>query len=120
MRGHKTARVRSLWYDAEMSAIISLAELTLLQHLHEHGGVAGGRIGLDPKVIKRDLRISMTRLEEDSASLAAHGFAGVRHTRPGADNASPSTCSAIWVTSKGQAYLRRSQSGPGVGTTPNR
>jgi hypothetical protein len=103
-----------------MSANLSPAELTLLQYLHDHAGVAGGRIGLDPKAIKRELRISVTRLAEDSASLAAHGFAGVRHTRPGADDVPSTTCSAIWVTSKGQDYLRRSQSGPRAGMTPSR
>jgi hypothetical protein len=93
-----------------MSPTISQAELTLLQYLHQHAGISGGRIGLDPKAIRRDLRINMPRLAEDSASLAAHGFAGVRHTRPGADDVPSSTCSAIWVTSKGEDYLRRSQS----------
>ena len=101
-----------------MSANISQAELTLLQYLHEHSGVSGGRIGLDPKPITRELRISMTQLAEHSAALAAHGFAGVRHTRPGADEVPSSTCSAIWVTSKGQDYLRRSQSRPAAAKTP--
>jgi hypothetical protein len=97
-----------------MSTNISPAELTLLRYLHERTGGSGGRIALDPKAIKRGLRISATQLAEDSASLAAHGFAGVRHTRFGLDHVPVDTCSGIWVTSKGEAYLNGSHSVPGV------
>lgn len=89
----------------------------LLQYLHEHAGVSGGRIGLDPKSIKRGLRISETRLAEDAAALAAHGLAGVRHTRPRDEGAHTPISSAIWVTSKGEDYLRRFRVSPGVATT---
>jgi hypothetical protein len=91
-----------------MSTNISPAELTLLQYLHDRAGVSGGRIALDPKAIKRGLRISATQLAEAAASLAAHGFAGVRHTRFGLNHVPVDTCSGIWVTSKGEAYLTRS------------
>ena len=100
------------WYTADMWTDISPEEMTLLQYLHEHSGVRGGRIGLDPKVIKRELRISSERLDVDSASLAAHGLAGVRHTRTGSDERPSSTCSAIWVTIKGEDYLTRSRLRP--------
>jgi hypothetical protein len=99
-----------------MSTTISPAELTLLRYLHDRAAVAGDRIALDPKAIKRGLRISTTQLAEDSASLAAHGFAGVRHTRFGLDHVPVDTCSGIWVTSKGEAYLNGSHSAPGVTT----
>jgi hypothetical protein len=85
--------------------------LTLLQYLYDRSGIPGGRIGLDPKGIMRALRITVERFAEDSASLAAHGFAGRRCLR-GADGAASSTCSAIWVTSKGEDYLEQSQTGP--------
>ena len=85
---------------------ISDSELTVLQYLQEHSGVSGGRIALDPKYIKRGLRVSMDRLTEDSAALATHGFAGVRHARRDDEDASPPTCSAIWVTCEGENYLR--------------
>jgi hypothetical protein len=97
-----------MWTD------ISQEELTLLTYLHEHSGLRGGRIGLDPKAIKRELRISAARLAMDSASLAAHGFAGVRHVRTGPDERPSSTCSAIWVTIKGEDYLTRSRRRPGA------
>ena len=97
-----------MWTD------ISREELALLEYLHEHAGVRGGRIGLDPKVIKRELRISAARLDVDSASLAAQGLAGVRHTRTGSDERPSSTCSAIWVTIKGEDYLTRSRRRPGA------
>lgn len=96
-----------------MSATISEREFTLLQYLHEHSGVAGGRIGLDPQRVKRDLRISMTRLAEDSASLTALGLAGMRYTRTSVEDIAPSsTCSAVWVTRKGQDFLKRCRSAP--------
>jgi hypothetical protein len=98
-----------------MPPILSPAELTLLQYLHEHTPVRGNRIALDPKAIKRDLRISTTHLADDSSTLATHGFAGVRHARVGDNDASPPVCSAIWVTNKGVDYLKQSQSGRGVG-----
>jgi hypothetical protein len=96
-----------------MPANISASELTLLQYLQDHSNVSGGRIALDPKHIKRGLRVSMERLAEDSAALATYGFAGVRHVRrDDDDDASPRTCSAIWVTSQGEKHLRsRSRSG---------
>jgi hypothetical protein len=95
-----------------MSSNISRAELTMLEYLHQHSGGSGERIWLDPKPIRRDLRISMDQFVEDSASLVAHGFAGVRDFRPDANNVPSSTCSAIWLTRMGEEYLRRSRSGP--------
>lgn len=103
----------------EMSANVSPAELTLLQYLHEHSGGSGRRIGLDPMHIRRGLRISPTRFAEDSASLGAHGFVGVRCLRPDADDVPSATCSAIWVTSKGEDYLRRSHPGPRPAGVPS-
>ena len=96
-----------------MSTTISPAELTLLQYLHDRAGVSGGRIALDPKAIKRGLRLSATQFAEDSASLAARGFAGVRHTRFGLDHVPVDTCSGIWVTTKGEAYLNDSRDAKG-------
>ena len=97
-------------YNAGMSSNISPAELALLEYLHERSGMSGGRIGLDPKPITRVLRISMTRLAETSASLAALGLAGVRHNRASAEGVASTVCAAIWVTSKGQDYLKRAMS----------
>jgi hypothetical protein len=97
-------------YNVGMSSNISPAELALLEYLHARSGTSGGRIGLDPKPITRDLRISMTRLAETSASLAALGLAGVRHNRPSAEGVASTICAAIWVTSKGQDYLKRARS----------
>lgn len=90
-----------------MSARISRAEWALLQYLHEHGGAPGGRIGLDPKPLMRELRIGTARFAADAASLAARGLVGVRNVRPGADGAPSAKCAAIWVTSKGEDHLVR-------------
>ena len=90
-----------MWTD------ISQTELTLLRYLCEHSGAPGARIGLDPKPIRRELGLSASRLAEDSASLAAHGLAGVRHARTGPEELPSSVCCAIWVTSKGVDYLKR-------------
>jgi hypothetical protein len=93
-----------------MPANITERELTLLQYLNDRSGVMGGRIGLDPQRIRRDLRISLPRLAEDSAALTALGLAGMRYARARSDDVALSTtCSAVWVTSKGQAYLRRAR-----------
>ena len=100
-----------------MSETISPAELTLLRYLRDHSGVSGGRVGLDPKPVARGLRISMTQFAADSAALAARGLAGVRDLRPDANNVPSGTCSAIWVTSKGEDYLRRSLAGPALPKT---
>jgi hypothetical protein len=98
--------------DIDMSASISQSELALLKYLHEHSGQSGERIWLDPKPIIQSLHITMTQLAENSASLGAHGFAGVRDFRPDANNVPSSKCSAIWITRKGEDYLRALQSGP--------
>jgi hypothetical protein len=97
-----------------MLANISRTELRLLHYLLERTGASGGRIALDPKAIMRGLRINATQLAADSAALAAHGFAGVRHSRSGPENVPVEACSAVWVTSKGEAYLKRAQSAPGA------
>ena len=98
-----------------MSAIISVAELTLLEYLGKHSGRSGERIGLAPKPITRDLRISMEQFAEESASLAAHGFAGIRNFRPDANDIPSSKCSAIWLTKKGEDYLRSHRLAPASG-----
>jgi hypothetical protein len=99
-----------------MSANLTRQELTLLQYLHDRSGIAGARFGLDPKFVKRGLRISVTQFARDSASLAARGLAAVRYARSCAGAVPPSTCSAIWVTSKGEDYLK--QSGHETAKTP--
>ena len=97
-------------YNGGMSSNISPAELALLEYLHERSGPSGGRIGLDPKPITRDLRINMTKLAETSASLAALGLAGVRHNRANAESVASNICAAVWVTRKGQDYLKGARS----------
>jgi hypothetical protein len=88
-----------------MSVTISQAELKLLTHLYERSGTFGDRIGLDPKPIIRDLRISMTEFDEASAALAALGLCGRRDFRPDGADVPSHRCSAVWVTSKGAEYL---------------
>ena len=103
-----------------MLANLSPAQLKLLQYLREHSGGSGGRIGLDPKPIMRGLRINTAQFAEGSASLAAHGFVGVRDFRPDANDVPSSKCSTIWVTGKGEDYLRRLHPGPRPAGTPGR
>ena len=83
----------------------------MLEYLHERSGDSGLRIGLDPKYIRRGLRISPAQFAQASASLVDHGFVGVRSLRPDANDVPSATCSAIWVTGKGEDYLRRSHPG---------
>ena len=85
---------------------MSQSELVLLEYLHEHSGGSGERISLDPKPITRSLRISVSRFVEDSASLVAHSFAGIRSVEPDAKDVPSSKCSAIWITKKGEDFLR--------------
>jgi hypothetical protein len=87
---------------------ISQAELTLLNYLNKHSGGADERIWLDPKPIAKSVGISANQLADNSASLAAHDFAGVRDSRPYADELPSVECSAIWITRKGKACLRGS------------
>jgi hypothetical protein len=91
------------------AAMVSPSQLALLTYLRERSGGSGARVGLDPGPVMRGLRIGATRFAEDSASLAAHGLVGVRDVRPGTDNVPSARCSAIWVTGKGEDYLRLSQ-----------
>jgi hypothetical protein len=104
-------------YNALMSETISRAELALLEYLHKHSGSLGERIALDPRPITRSLRISMSQFAENSASLAALGFAGVRDFRPSVNEVPSSKCSAVWLTKKGDDYLKglgRDAAGEGV------
>ena len=93
-------------YDAGMSGNIRPTELDLLRYLSDHSGASGGRVGLDPKPIVSGLRISRTQFAADSAALQALGFVGVRNHRPKADDVPSTECSAIWMTKKGEDYLR--------------
>jgi hypothetical protein len=99
-----------------MSANLTHQECTLLQYLHDRSGIPGARFGLDPKFVQRGLRISVTQFTKDAASLAARGFAAVRYARSAADGVPSCTCSAIWVTSKGENHLK--ESGGEIAKTP--
>ena len=93
-----------------MPIYISPPQLGLLQYLREHSGGAGARTSQEPKAVTRDLRISTCQFAADSAALAAHGLAGVRNFWSDSKNAPSATCSAIWLTGKGEEHLRLSQS----------
>src|SRR5688572_24522645 len=93
-----------------MSSNLSPAKLTLLEYLHERSAGSRGRVGRDLKPTTGIPTTTMSRLAESSASLAALGLAGVRHNRPSAEGVASTICSAIWVTSKGQDYLKRTMS----------
>ena len=99
-------------YNAVMSANISQAELALLEYLRRHSGELGERIGLAPKPITRSLRISMIQFAENSASLAALSLAGVRDFRADTNDTPSLRCSAIWLTKKGEDYLKDRAAGP--------
>jgi hypothetical protein len=102
-------------YNVDMSVNLSQSELTLLAYLHDHAGTSGERVRLDPKPITRNLRIGAGQFAEDSACLAGHGLAGVRDFRgPDGNEAPSSRRSAIWLTGKGEDYLRRLAAAPGV------
>ena len=87
--------------------MVSPAQQALLAYLHARSGGSGRRIGLDPKPVMHALRLSPAQFTEDSASLAAHGLVGVRDVRADANDVPSRKCSAIWVTGKGEDYLRR-------------
>ena len=97
---------------------LSPAQLALLRYLHEHSGGLGGRIGLDPQPVMRGLRIGTAQFADDSARLAAHGLIGVRDFRPDGKKVPSGTCSAIWITGKGEDYLKRSQPEPHPAAPP--
>jgi len=92
--------------------VLNISELVMLNCLHRLTGGSGERISLDPKLIMRNLGVSVSRFTEDVAALAAHGFAGVRHFRPNAHDVPSSICSAIWLTGKGETYLKELRSEP--------
>jgi hypothetical protein len=95
-----------------MSANISPEQFNLLKYLQQRSGASGGRTALDPKAVIRGLRISNTQFAETSAALAAEGLAGVRNLRPDSKDVPSSKCSAIWLTGKGEEYLKRAQFEP--------
>ena len=89
---------------------ISYPQLCLLKYLREHTGGSGARISMEPKAVTRGLRISTSQFTIDSDGLVAHGLVGVRYFWSDAKNAPSSSCSAIWLTGKGEEHLRRSHS----------
>ncbi len=93
-----------------MSAPLGPTELSLLKYLQLRSGGSGGRTALDPKAVIRGLRISNTQFAESSAALAALGMAGMRNLRPDSKDVPSLKCSSIWLTGKGEEYLRQSSS----------
>ena len=94
-----------------MNPTLSRSECALLQYLHDHSPGSGERTSLDPKHVIRALRIGRPGFDADVASLTALGFAGARRYQPDCDRAANATPvstapSAIWITGKGEDYLR--------------
>ena len=98
--------------------MVSPAQQAMLEYLRERSGGSGRRIGLDPKPVMHGLRISPAQFAADSASLAAHGLVGVRDVRPDARDVPSRKCSAIWVTGRGEDYLRGTLGAPEPDPTP--
>lgn len=90
-------------------------ELRLLAHLHERSAGSGQRVSLDPKAIAGKLRLKLDEVAACAAALAAHGLAGLRGFRPVADESPPTGISAVWLTGKGEDYLRQVEADVGVG-----
>jgi hypothetical protein len=84
---------------------VSRTELALLEYLRAHSCASGERIPLDPKAIKRVLRIDATQFADDAAGLAGRGLAGIRGFRSNENGDRLPGCSAIWLTIKGEDYL---------------
>ena len=88
---------------------LSRSECALLQYLHDHSGGWGERTALDPKHVIRALRMGRPGFEADVASLAALGFAGARRFRPEGEREGVTPPSAVWITGKGEEFLRLRQ-----------
>jgi hypothetical protein len=101
-------------YDALMPPAVTQPELNLMQYLRKHSGRSGERVALDPKPIMRSLRISSVQFTQDAGSLRAHGYAGMRDYRPNANDVPSLLCSSIWLTKKGEDYLKEN-----VGQSPD-
>jgi hypothetical protein len=94
-----------------MNPILSRSECALLQYLHDHSAGWGERTSLDPKYVIRGLRLGRPGFEADVASLTALGFAGARRHQVDPDRAGPAAAvaaapSAVWITGKGEEFLR--------------
>src|SRR4051794_23549939 len=97
-----------------MTLHLGETQLTLLAYLREHSGGYAQRIGLDPKPITQRLHIEHGELVKDSSALVRHGFVGVRGFRPEAGDSASHTVPAIWLTGRGEDYLRRLEADPRV------
>jgi|GraSoiStandDraft_4_1057263.scaffolds.fasta_scaffold1118545_1 hypothetical protein len=91
---------------------LSPAECALLQYLHDHSAGWGERTSLDPKYVIRALRMGKPTFEAHVASLTAHGLAGARRfqadlERHGNGDVVSGSPSAVWITGKGEEFLRR-------------
>ena len=92
-----------------MTSPLEEAELKLLAHLSEDAEHAGGnhqRLWLDPKPLIRRLGLSQEQFATDSGRLVAHGLAGVRKFASDAVSDTASPYCAIWLTGKGEDYMR--------------
>lgn len=102
-----------------MTEPIEEAELRMLAYLSEHAGGYHQRLWLDPKPLIRALGLSQEQFGTDSARLVAHGLAGVRNYAPDAVPVPPTRCCAIWLTGKGEDYMRALQAALGAGPKLN-
>ena len=95
--------------------MLAQTELKLLAYLQEHSEGSGQRIGLDPKPIAKDLRIGPEQLTKDSSALKGHSLAGVRGFRADPERLEAVKVSSIWLTGRGEDFLRQLEADPGVG-----
>ena len=97
-----------------MSSHLGETQLALLAYLREHSGGYAQRIGLDPKPVAKGLRIDHGELVMEASALVRHGLVGVRGFRPDAGHPASEPVPAIWLTGRGEDYLRRLEADPGV------
>jgi hypothetical protein len=107
--------------DHVMDPTLSRSQCALLQYLRDHSAGRGQRTSLDPKHVIRALRVGRPGFDADMASLAALGFAGARRYQADLDRAATAGSSnggaaavmappsAVWITGKGEEFLRLRQ-----------
>src|SRR3954471_14919350 len=100
-----------------MSTHIGDTELRLLASLHERSDGSGQRIGLDPRAVVKSLRLGAAQFASGSSALAGYDLAGVRRFRSDSrdHHVAVGPFAAIWLTGRGEDYLRRLEADPRVG-----
>jgi hypothetical protein len=98
-----------------MNANINEDELRVLAFLHETVAGYDENFELDPKAVGKSLALDEQQLAKTASYLASHGLVGMATADTSTFNGHAFLFTALWLTGKGEDYMRELEAQPGIG-----